>query len=209
LKARLAILALFSIAFAYVESAVVVYLRALYYPQGFSLPLAVMSRSHMFVEIGREAMTMVMLCSAAFLCTEKGNRKRQMISFFIFAFGVWDIFYYVWLKALLNWPESFLTPDILFLIPVVWVGPVVSPVLVSCAMTGAALYWLNRDDPDKRFPGLRDYAGVAACCVPILWTYLHKTMDYNWPLFLAAYAAGLLIIFRPFISGIFRKNGKA
>jgi hypothetical protein len=47
---------------------------------------------------------------------------------------VWDIFYYVFLKLLIGWPESILTWDILFLIPVTWTGPVLTPVLVSLLM---------------------------------------------------------------------------
>jgi hypothetical protein len=47
---------------------------------------------------------------------------------------VWDIFYYLGLKIFLNWPSSLLTWDLLFLIPVAWVGPVVSPVICSLTM---------------------------------------------------------------------------
>ncbi len=47
---------------------------------------------------------------------------------------MWDIFYYIFLKALLGWPASLLTWDILFLIPVVWVGPVIGPVINSLTM---------------------------------------------------------------------------
>jgi hypothetical protein len=46
----------------------------------------------------------------------------------MFVFGIWDLFYYVWLKVCLGWPSSLLTWDVLFLIPVPWVGPVLAPV---------------------------------------------------------------------------------
>ena len=36
---RLMILGLFSIAFAYIEAVVVVYLRAIFYPDGFTFPI--------------------------------------------------------------------------------------------------------------------------------------------------------------------------
>ena len=42
---------------------------------------------------------------------------------FVIAFGAWDITFYVVLKVLLDWPASLFTWDILFLIPVPWVGP--------------------------------------------------------------------------------------
>jgi hypothetical protein len=42
---------------AYLESAVVVYLRALYYPRGFTFPLAPMPPGMVAIEMGREAAT--------------------------------------------------------------------------------------------------------------------------------------------------------
>jgi hypothetical protein len=48
-------------------------------------------------------------------------------------------FYYVWLKVILNWPDSLLTWDILFMIPYPWVGPVLAPILVSIAMIFASV----------------------------------------------------------------------
>ncbi len=55
----------------------------------------------------------------------------------------WDIWYYIWLKVFLGWPPSLLTWDVLFLIPVLWVGPVLAPVLVACTMIGMALVMLR------------------------------------------------------------------
>ena len=41
-------LAFLAISFAYIESAVVVYLRAIYYPEGFYFPLVMIAQSHIF-----------------------------------------------------------------------------------------------------------------------------------------------------------------
>src|SRR5215212_2811803 len=57
----------YAVAMAYVESAVVVYLRAIYYPRGFSFPLAPMPPDMVAVEIGREIATLVMLLGLAML----------------------------------------------------------------------------------------------------------------------------------------------
>ena len=46
---------------------------------------------------------------------------------FFWAFGLWDICYYVWLWVILRWPASLLDFDVLFLIPLPWIGPVLAP----------------------------------------------------------------------------------
>ena len=61
------------------------------------------------------------------------------MAYFMFCFGVWDIWYYVWLKIFLNWPESLLTWDLLFLIPAPWAGPVLAPVIVSLSLIIGAI----------------------------------------------------------------------
>jgi len=63
-----------------------------------------------------------------------GKNFLQKLSFFLYTFAIWDIFYYVALKLFLNWPPSLLTWDILFLIPVPWVGPVLAPIICSLTM---------------------------------------------------------------------------
>ena len=125
---RFLLLGLFACAMAYLESAVVVYLRMLYYPEGFEIILKPMPLRIYLVELGREAATMVML----FVVARLAFRSFWMrFSTFLYLFGVWDIFYYVWLFVFIRWPQSLGTWDILFLIPVAWVGPVWSPLVVS------------------------------------------------------------------------------
>jgi hypothetical protein len=121
----------FSIAMGYLEAAVVVYLRELYYPEGFDFPLKELDLHVMTVELLREAATMVMLLSIGFIAA---SRTIERLAYFILAFAIWDIFYYVFLRLTLGWPESLLTWDILFLLPVTWVGPVIAPVINSLTM---------------------------------------------------------------------------
>jgi hypothetical protein len=123
-------LVLFGIAMGFFEAAVVVYLRQLYYPEGFSFPLKIMALEELSIEYLRELSTLVMLFSIGIVA---GRNFYERFSYFLLCFGIWDIFYYVWLKVLLNWPQSLLTWDILFLIPIVWAGPVLAPVI--CALT--------------------------------------------------------------------------
>lgn len=129
-------LLVFSVAMGFMESAVVVYLRNIYYPHGFSFPLQPINLSVGITEILREASTLIML---VMLGVMNGRTKTEKFGFFIFYFAIWDIFYYVFLKLLLGWPESLLTWDILFLIPVTWVGPVLGPVINSLTMIVLAL----------------------------------------------------------------------
>jgi len=128
LATRFFLLGLFAAAMAYLESAVVLYLRMLYYPEGFEIILKPMPLRIYLVELGREAATIVML----FVVARLAFRSFWMrFSTFLYLFGVWDIFYYAWLFVFIRWPQSLATWDILFLIPVAWIGPVWSPLCVS------------------------------------------------------------------------------
>ncbi len=122
---------IFSIAMGFMETVVVVYLRTIYYPNGFQFPLVAMETDMAIIEIMRETATIVMLLGIGYLT---GKTTSQRFAYFIFSFAIWDIFYYIFLKCLLNWPESLFTWDILFLIPVPWVGPVIAPCIVSLSM---------------------------------------------------------------------------
>jgi hypothetical protein len=157
LRAGLA-LVLFGAAFGYLEAAVVAYLRHIYdplraalYPNrtpGDLFPLISveqLSPQHLRllgIELGREAATLLMLAGAGLLAA---RHPSQWLAGFAIAFGVWDITFYVFLKVLLGWPASLLTWDILFLIPVPWVGPVLAPVLVSMVMIACGFIALRRD----------------------------------------------------------------
>ena len=131
----------FAIAFAWVESAVVVYLREIYFDGGFSFPLVIKweDGKHVIdplvrIEFGREIATVIMLVAVGWVA---GRNRLQNFCFFMIAFGIWDIFYYIWLYIMVSWPESLMTWDILFLLPLPWVGPVITPVLIAIAMTAA------------------------------------------------------------------------
>ena len=146
LKRLLLWLTLFSIAMGYLETSVVVYLRAIYYPNGFTFPMANMSPAIALTELGREAATIIMLAGIGIVA---GKNSTQRFAWFIYCFAIWDIFYYVFLKLLLNWPESFFTWDILFLIPLPWVGPVIAPVIISLTMILLTLLIIHFNEKDS------------------------------------------------------------
>lgn len=129
-------LTLFGIAFGYLEASVVVYLRRIFYPGGFEFPIAPIPMDVLPVEIVREAATIVMLWTAAHLA---GRTRWERFGHFAFLFGIWDIAFYLGLVVTLGWPDSIMTWDLLFLIPLIWSGPVLAPVLVSLLLIGAGI----------------------------------------------------------------------
>src|SRR5579859_4688314 len=143
LHTRMIWLTLFSIAMGFLETAVVVYLRKIYYPHGFQFPLTPVDPDIGLVEFLREAATIIMLVGIGIIA---GKNTSQKFAIFLYCFAVWDIFYYVFLKLLLGWPESLFTWDILFLIPVPWVGPVLAPSIVALTMIAFALVTIRAVD---------------------------------------------------------------
>jgi len=131
LQKKLLILTAFAIAMGFLETAVVVYLRDILYPEGFKFPLSPVSPDLAITELLREVATMVMLLTVGALAS---RRFSTGFAWFIYCFAIWDIFYYVFLKLILGWPGSLMTWDVLFLIPTTWTGPVITPVIVSLTM---------------------------------------------------------------------------
>lgn len=148
-------LVLWATAFGYVEAALVVDLHLIYdpiratlypdHPPEALLPLITfeqfraMGPEHArawYIELGREVATMLMLATAASLAA---RRRGEWMPMFLIAFGVWDIAYYVGLRGMIGFPESLLTWDILFLLPVPWLSPVLAPVIVAATMIGSGL----------------------------------------------------------------------
>jgi len=147
-RSKLIWVTLFAIAMGLLESAVVIYMRELLYPGGFSFPLSPIPERLVVTELLRELATLVMLVGVGVVA---GRNFPERFAWFIFSFGVWDIFYYVFLKLLIGWPTSMLTWDLLFLIPVTWTGPVVTPVVCSMLMITLALVILRRTGESPTF----------------------------------------------------------
>jgi hypothetical protein len=205
---RLLIAVAFSIAFAYIESAVVVYLRALFHPDGFTFPLeafdvTALGRRLLLTELGREAATLVLIVTAAWLF---GRNHQECAAYVLVIFAVWDIFYYVWLKLLLDWPASLMDWDVLFLIPTLWASAVLYPVLVSLLMFayGVAILRVNAWNRPVVIRRADWFGWLAAAAIVIVSFCLggrHITaadyQDYfHWPIFAAGFALGLAICIR-------------
>lgn len=174
-------LTFFSIAMGFLETSVVVYLRELYYPNGFGFPLVQVPPKIATTEFWREAATIIMLLGAGIMA---GRNAQQRFVYFLFCFAVWDIFYYIFLYVLLGWPESLFTWDILFLIPVPWVGPVMCPVLVSLTMIGLTLITLygqmkGHKATLNRIEKIILLGGCAIVLVSFMWDYFQYVQEHG------------------------------
>ena len=144
-------LLIFATAMGFLEAIVVVYIRELFYPEGFSFPLKPMDPRFIGTEMVRELCTLCMLGAVAYL---SGRSFIRRLAAFLFLFGTWDLFYYLGLKLFLGWPGSILTWDILFLIPVAWTAPVLAPVICSLLMIAlAALLEYRHTKHNAKTPG--------------------------------------------------------
>ncbi|HNQ87142.1 MAG TPA: hypothetical protein PKM73_00755 [Verrucomicrobiota bacterium] len=195
--------ALFATAFAWVEAAIVFYLRTMvdrlepYQPN----PLPLLD-SLEWVEVVREAATMIMLATVGFIA---GRDRLSRLGYALIAFGVWDIFYYVFLIPMTGWPNSLLDWDILFLIPLPWWGPVLAPILIALLM----IVWgtLVTQGPRLRTAGFGGVWVLAATALGILLALYVFMADalrtapqgeqalramlpvhFHWPLFIVALA---------------------
>ena len=152
---------IFAISFGFVEAAVVVYLRHLL-GIGFTPPhidrseilfltpgiaflepqtaVKIISDTEILnIERMREVATLIMLAAVGIIA---GKKILDKIAFSLLSFGIWDFFYYIFLKLMIGWPKSFADLDILFLLPTPWVGPVLVPLIISTILVVGSLFYL-------------------------------------------------------------------
>jgi hypothetical protein len=192
---------IYATAMAWVESAVVYYLRTHIdrIEPCQSNPLPIIGGLGP-VEMLRELATIIMLFTVGVLA---GRTWRARVGYMVVAFGVWDIFYYIFLKLMCDWPHSLLDWDILFLLPLPWWGPVLAPVLISLLMIvwGTLASQFERTRP----PSLSNWGvwvlnsiGVALALYVFMADAIRASgggvdalrnllpAQFNWPLFLIA-----------------------
>lgn len=158
-KKNLLWITLLTLAMGMVESAVVIYLRELYYPAGFKFPVQLASTTVAITEVIRELATMIMLLAIGMLA---GKSKTERFAWFIYSFAIWDISYYLFLYLIIGWPVSLSEWDILFLIPMLWVGPVWAPLLLSTLMIVLALCILYSNQTQKVTLKMREWGLLIA-----------------------------------------------
>jgi hypothetical protein len=210
---------LFAVAMAYVESAVVVYLRKAFgivSPLRDAMPLP---GAYGLIEVGREGATMAMLLSVGWLA---GRALQARLGFMTFAFGVWDVAYYAWLWVFIGWPPSLLEWDVLFLIPLPWWGPVIAPMLIAGLLATAGALAVVADERGRavRFTW-RALVVVGLGALLALYVFMAdaiaalpggleavisvKPSAFRWPI----YAAGLALMGAPIIRAVWPGKGGA
>ncbi len=200
-KKRWLLVAVFAVAMAWVESAVVFYLRALIDRINPNQTAPLPDYPGMYsTESVREAATLLMLIAIGWLA---GNRRRTRWGYTAIAFGIWDIFYYVFLKVICDWPKTLWDADVLFLIPVPWRGPVIAPVLIALMMIAWGTLATQFEMPAKRVrferrSWLVNFAGISLALYVFMADAIRVSGQgmkaiqnvvperFNWPLFLVA-----------------------
>lgn len=203
LQTKIFIVTSFTIAMAYLESAIVVYLRELYYPNGFKFPLKLIPDKILLIELGREFATIVMLLTVAMIA---GKVFAERFYYFLFSFGVWDIFYYIWLKVFINWPDSLFTDDLLFLIPVPWISPVLAPILVSIVFITFSILTLRKIEFCLRIKFYKInivliLLGVALILISFIWNFEKRLnsvspVEFMWIVFICGLVLMSIGLFR-------------
>ncbi|HXQ28728.1 MAG TPA: hypothetical protein VN848_05615 [Gemmatimonadales bacterium] len=187
----------YALAMAFVEAAVVVYLRELTHGGPFADPATAILPPHILaIEAAREASTIVMLVAVGWLA---GRDLWERGLVFLLAFAIWDLAYYAWLWVLIGWPSSLLDWDVLFLIPVPWTAPVLAPVLASLELVGgvAALLRLSARRERPAFT-LGSVSAILGGGLIVFGTFVvdfraasqgRAPGEYHW----AVFAVGLLL----------------
>ncbi len=198
-RARWLIVVAFAIAMAWMESATVYYLRVLVNRvepyQADPLPIHPVLGP---IELVREAATLVMLLAVGML---GARRWHARLGYTAIAFGVWDIFYYIFLRMMCGWPRSLFDWDVLFLLPLPWWGPVLAPVSIAALMIVWGTLVTQRTTPPLTSPTWQlSLVGIALALYVFMAdaiAALRQGVDaartvlpdsFNWPLFLVALA---------------------
>ena len=168
MRMKVVFLVAFAVAMAYVEAAVVVYLREII-GSGPIFPMKEIPPQLLAVEICREAATIAMLLLVAFLSFRGGAHRMGA---FLLLFAVWDVFYYLWLSVTIGWPTGIADWDVLFLIPLPWVGPIWSVLLICAGMVFFAILFLRAPEGARFSPGLWGWVAGLLGSATIIATFI-------------------------------------
>ena len=219
-KQRWLVVVLYAAAMAYVEAAVVLYLRTMVDRlDPYQFPPVTLPDHLVRAEMVREVATLIMLFAVGWLA---GRTWRSRLGYTLVAFGVWDILYYVFLVPLSGWPRSVLDWDILFLLPLPWWGPVWAPTAIAALMIVFGTLVSQSDEANRpvwpgRFACGLGLTGVTLGLYVFMADAIHAKdksetalrnllpVSFNWPVFSVA----LLLLAVPIVDvcrGVWRRR---
>lgn len=159
---------------AYVEATVVVYIRRIYSINDLLLDIPPYDPSLALIEVGRELATLIMLVAVGWAV---GKSLQSRLSFTFLSFGLWDVFYYFWLRVFTGWPDSLLSTDILFLIPLPWWGPVIAPVLIACLMIAYGVISLIAEGSGRKIKfSITDGVALISGVLFLLYSFMEDAL---------------------------------
>ncbi len=87
-------------------------------------------------------------------------------------FATWDLSYYAFLRLISGWPQSLFTRDVFFLIPVPWIGPVITPIVAFAAVFYLGVATRCHSSPrDYEVMNLSEWANIQG---------IHPQSAYRW-----------------------------
>lgn len=200
---RLGPVGILALAMAYLEAATVVYLRRVYGITDLVRDVAPYDPALAAIELGREAATIVMIAAAGWAA---GRSPQARLGFACYAFGLWDVLYYAWLRVLIGWPASPLDQDILFLIPLPWWGPVAAPLLIALLAVAAGAILVAAAGRDRAvLPRRLEWSALLTGALLALYAFMADALGalpadaevlsrlrpspFRWPIYLAGLLA--------------------
>lgn len=195
---KLFLLFILAAAFGIIEGSVAIYLRPVFNQADFNFEIKILQPEKMngtqkkilATEVWREFFTLILIGAAAAIAADSIIRWA---GYYVFIFSIWDLFYYLWIFMRVNWPTSLFSWDILFLIPKMWLAPVIVPILISTVGLVISLMVIRILDKFRTAVfDLQHWVPLVLALVFWLISFLNKSsagmtdfpQNYSWSLFI-------------------------
>lgn len=164
-KAKFTSLVIIATAVAFLNAAAAVYLREIYNIKTL-LPSWGLNKQDIVFRFGdlmvlKQDLALKILVDTNLLVTEQirqiamlalvaaavymiGKKWSERVFLMLFVVGLWGVLYYAFLYAIIKWPTSLLSKDVIALVPMPVIVPVYMPLLLSALTFIAGLFLILR-----------------------------------------------------------------
>lgn len=164
-KAKFTSLVVIATTVAFLNAAAAVYLREIYNIKTL-LPSWGLNKQDIVFKFGdlmvlKQDLALKILVDTNLLATEQirqiamltlvgaavymiGKKWSERASLMLFVVGLWGVLYYAFLYAILKWPTSLLSKDVISLVPMPVIVPVYMPLLLSALAFVGGLFFILR-----------------------------------------------------------------